>query len=258
MHKLENKVSVVTGAASGMGKAIAKLFAEHGSRVILADLDATKLDIVGQELTQDGATFKTVSGDITQEDTVSAIFAAADELGGIDVLVNNAGIMDDFNGAGDQPQSVWDRTMAININAPYRLSHLAIQSMLTNDRGGAIVNNSSLCALVGARAGAAYTASKHAMVGLTKNTAYMYLRRGIRCNMIAPGSVQTAIQETSGLVGVALPPLVRDVIMPAREITGTRRADPREVATVALFLASGDASFVNGAIVTADGGWGCY
>ncbi|MFA6334001.1 MAG: SDR family oxidoreductase [Bacteroidales bacterium] len=256
MKKLENKVSIITGAGSGMGKAIAILFAEHGSLVVGSDINQSSLDNLEKEIKQAGGQITTVLANVAKEEDIEKMFKLAlDIYGTVDVLVNNAGVMDDFNGAGEMSVEMWERTMNININGPFKTTRKAIQIMLNSGKGGVIVNNASIAGFAGAVAGAAYTASKHALIGLTQNTGFMYAKRGIRCNAIAPGAVNTNIAHTSGFTTDNVSDLVKNVILPAQALTNPRTAEPEEIAQVALFLASSDSSFVNGAVVTADGGW---
>lgn len=252
MKTLENKTAVVTGAGSGMGKAIAMLFAAEGAKVIVSDIKAERIDAIVKEITGKGGQATGIVANVANEqDVEKMINAAISQYGSLDVLVNDAGVMDDFSGVADVTDQMWNRVMGVNINGPFYTCRLAVRQMLKQGKG-AIVNISSIGGLYGARAGAAYTASKHALVGLTKNIGYMYGTKGIRCNGIAPGGVNTNIME-----GVTPNKAGMDRIMPGMA-TNLRSAEPIEIAELALFLASDKASNVNGTIVTADGGWTAY
>src|SRR5690606_16856261 len=169
--------------------------------------------------------------------------------GTLDILVNNAGIMDSFEPVGDITDEKWDLIFDINTKAVMRATRKAIPIFLEKGKG-VIINTASTGGLNGAHAGAAYGASKHAVVGLTKNTGYMYAKEGIRCNAIAPGGVATNIASSItdfNQFGAGRTQAVQ-AIMP-------RIGQPEEIAQVALFLASDDSSFVNGTVITADAGW---
>ena len=173
------------------------------------------------------------------------------EYGSIDILVNNAGVMDDFMPAVDLDLERWHHVMNVNLHGPFYFCHEILPSMIERSKG-TILNISSVGGLQGARAGAAYTAAKHGLIGLTKNIAFMYLGKGIRCNAIAPGGVKTNI-------GASMHP---NAFGYERMMTGTanmpRMAEPEEIAVAALFLISDDGSFVNGEVLVADGGWTAY
>lgn len=251
--RLNGKVAVVTGAASGMGKAIAELYASEGAKVVVADLRLEPAQAVVDGITAAGGTAIAVAANvINEEDVAKMIDTAVQEYGTLDILVNNAGIMDNFVPAAEITDELWDRVFAINTTGPMRTTRKALPIFLEK-KSGVIVNIASAGGLQGSRAGAAYTASKHAVVGFTKNVGFQYAKLGIRCNAIAPGGVNTnigtSINEPNAfgmeraMVGMALNP---------------RGGEPIEIAKVALFLASDDAGFVNGTVVTADAGWTAY
>jgi NAD(P)-dependent dehydrogenase (short-subunit alcohol dehydrogenase family) len=163
-------------------------------------------------------------------------------------VVNNAGIMDRFLPAGEVNDAVWERVMAVNVTGPLRLSRAALPAMLRAGTG-VIINIASIGGVAGVRGGAAYVASKHGLIGLTRNIAATYGADGIRCVAIAPGAVNTGIPTGGEPSERGLAALNRT--FPANLRTG----EPGEIASVAAFLASDDASFVNGAVLIADGGW---
>lgn len=252
MKKLENKTAIVTGASSGMGKAIALLFASEGANVIVADLKQNEIDDVVNEIVKAGGKALGVVCNVSKEaDIKNLIDTSVTKFNTVDVLINNAGVMDDFVPVDQVSNELWERIMSINVNGPFYACRLAVPIMLKQG-SGTIVNIASIGGLYGSRAGAAYSASKHAVVGLTKNIGFMYAQKGIRCNAIAPGGVNTNIGKnmvpnkfgyercTSGMAG-----------MP-------RMGESDEIAKTALFLACSDSSFVNGTVVTADGGWTAY
>lgn len=253
MMRLKGKVAVVTGAASGMGRATAEVFAKQGAKVIVADINLADAERVAVGILKNGGEATAVKADVADaKDVATMIALAVSEYGTLDVLVNNAGIMDNFEPAGDIEDAKWDRVFSVNTNGVMHGTREALK-IFREKKKGSIINISSIGGLYGARAGAAYTSSKHAVIGFTKNTGYMYANEGIRCNVIAPGAVETNIGSSMtaindfGMVrtqpGMALNP---------------RMGQPEEIANVALFLASDEASFVNGAVIVVDGGWSAY
>jgi NAD(P)-dependent dehydrogenase (short-subunit alcohol dehydrogenase family) len=186
MGKLESKVALVTGAASGIGRDVCYRFLEEGCVVIAADNDTVTLQALQKDAPHKGLHLQIVQCDITKERELEMLIGNAIKANGhIDILVNNAGVMDNFEAVADVTNSQWDRIMNINLKGPFMLMRLLIPHFLHHKHGN-IINISSIGGLQGARAGAAYTASKFAMNGLTKNTGYMYAEHGIRCNAIAP------------------------------------------------------------------------
>ena len=255
MKKLDNKVSVITGAGSGMGRAIAVLFAAEGSKVVATDINQERLEALSAEIKEKGGIVTTLISNIAQEEDIeNMINMAVSTYGTLDILVNNAGIMDHFAPVGELDNAMWEKVMKVNVDGPFKAMRSAVKVFLKNG-SGVIVNIASVGGVNGARAGAAYTASKHAVIGLTKNTGYMYARLGIRCNAIAPGAVNTNIGDTIDFSKIT--PLVNERIMPGMALN-PRTGEPSEIAKAALFLASDDSSFVNAAVVVVDGGWTAY
>lgn len=248
--KLNGKVAIVTGAASGMGKAIAQLFAKEGAKVIAADINREGAEKVVEEITKAGGVAKAVEANVAKlTDVENMIDAAVSEFGTLDILVNNAGIMDGFEPVGDISDEKWDRIFDVNTKGVMRAMRKAIPIFLEKGKG-VIVNIASTGGLNGAHAGAAYGASKHAVVALTKNTGFMYAKKGIRCNAIAPGAVNTNISASMTNInkfGLDRAQLAISV--------SPRTGEPEEIARAALFLASDDSSFINGTVLVVDGGW---
>ncbi|MDH6428956.1 MULTISPECIES: SDR family oxidoreductase [unclassified Paenibacillus] len=248
--KLQDRVAVVTGAASGMGKSIAELYAKEGAKVIVADLNLEGAEQVAAGINSNGGVAKALKVNVALVgDIDSMIDTAVKEYGTLDILVNNAGIMDGFEPVGDITDERWDLIFDINTKSVMRSTRKALPIFLEKGKG-VIVNTASTGGVSGAHAGATYTASKHAVVGLTKNTAFMYANKGIRCNAIAPGATATNISASMKNInefGVSRTQLTQAVI--------PRVGTSEEIAQVALFLASDDSSFVNGAIIAADAGW---
>jgi len=251
--KLLNKVAVVTGAASGMGKAIAELFAEQGAKVVISDLDLEKANQVVEEIMAKGGNAIAVAGNVAVEmDVQRLINTAVSKYGTVDILVNNAGIMDNFVPAGELTDELWEKVFAVNATGPMRTTRQALP-IFVEKGAGVIVNIASNGGLFVSRAGAAYTASKHAVIGLTKNVGYQYAKLGVRCNAIAPGAVKTNI-------AASLKEPNRFGAERAQSGMGInpRLGEPEEIAKVALFLACDDSSLLNGTTITADAGWTAY
>lgn len=251
--KLQEKVAVVTGAASGMGKAIAILYAKEGAKVVVSDLNVEGAQAVVEEITANGGTAIAVSANIAKEEDVqNLIDTAVNTYGTLDILVNNAGIMDNFVPATEITDELWEKVIAVNTTGPMRTIRKSLPIFLEKGKG-VIVNIASVGGLRGSVAGPTYTASKHAVIGLTKNVGFQYAKSGIRCNAIAPGGVNTNILTDFSKVNQ-----FGMEIASAGANTNPRAGEPEEIATVALFLASDDSSFVNGTVITADSGWSAY
>lgn len=248
--KLEGKVAIVTGAASGMGKAIAELYAQEGAKVILADYNFEGAEAAANGIIESGGTAKALKVNVADlADVENMIDTAVKEYGTLDILVNNAGIMDGFEPVGDITDEKWDKVFDVNTKGVMRAMRKAIPIFLEKEKG-IIVNIASTGGFSGAHAGAAYGASKHAVIGLTKNTGFMYAQKGIRCNAIAPGAVETNIG--SSMTGI------NEFGMSRAGLTHSlspRAGKPEEIAQAALFLATEESSFVNGTVLTVDGGW---
>lgn len=251
MAKLESKVAVVTGAASGMGKSIARLYAEQGAKVVVADYNFEGAEAVVKEITDAGGQATPMSVNVADKNAVNKMIEdTVSEYGSLDILVNNAGIMDGFQPVGEVTDEDWDRVFDVNTKGVMRAMRKAVNYWLDNDKAGVIVNTISTGGINGAHAGVTYGASKHAVVALTKNTAFMYAEKNIRVNGIAPGAIETNI--SASMKGVSEFGMGR--LGPVHSLT-PRTGQPEEIAAAALFLASDDASFINGDILTVDGGW---
>ena len=239
--RLEGKVAIVTGADRGIGAATAQRLLDEGARVVVADLKGCDGFGVGPRVA-------IALGDVSVRAEAEGIIATAIErFGRLDILVNNAGIVDRFLPVDEVTDELWSRVLAVNLTGPMYLSRAAMPHLVASK--GVIVNVSSVGGLFGARAGAAYVASKHALIGLTKNIAATYAKDGVRAVSVAPGGVNTGI-------GLGGEPSARGFDALKRTLaTSVRVAEPCEIASVIAFLASSDASFVNGEVLVADGGW---
>lgn len=242
MGLLENKVAIVTGAGSGMGKSIAQLFANEGATVIASDINQERLDTIASNHVI------TVASNVADEQDIAKIFDAAKKFGHLDILVNNAGIMDNFKTVAHLTDEMWNKVLAVDLNGPFYLTREAVKMMENQEDGGVIVNVASIGGLFGSCGGCAYTVAKHGLIGLTKNVAAIYGYNGkIRANAIAPGGVATNITDT-----------MKDIDQEGAKITMSLKnppiGQPEDIAQIALFLASDKSKFINGAIITADGG----
>ncbi|MGM7667608.1 SDR family NAD(P)-dependent oxidoreductase [Microbacterium sp. A93] len=242
--RFAGKTVIVTGAASGIGKATAFRIAREGGRVIASDIAADKLEAIKAELPD--ADITTVAGDLTTQDAIDAVIAAAGDR--IDALANVAGINDDFSPAGETTDAVWDRVIAINLTAPFKLMR-AVLPLMEAAGSGAVLNVASEAGLRGNASGNAYTASKHGIIGVTKSAAFMYGPKGIRVNSVAPGGVAT---------GIPMPPNMSAAgsarLAPFQQAIPSL-ATAEQLAASITFLLSDDAVNINGAIVASDGGW---
>lgn len=250
--RLEGKVAVITGAGSGMGRAMAVRFAAEGAKVVAADWHQDSLDETVAMITSAGGTAIGVQGNVADQAQAEAIIdAAVAAYSKVDVLCNNAGVMDTNQGAAELTNEMWERVLGINLTGPMYLTRKALPVMLGGG-GGSIINTASVAGVGGGAAGLAYTVSKHGLVGLTKQTAFRYAQEGIRCNAIAAGAVETNIMQS-------VDPTKMDPAGSARcqtyyaAIPGQLK--PEEIANLALFLASDESTKINGAIIPADAGW---
>jgi len=246
---IKGKVVLITGAASGIGKAMVKAFLNEGCIVAALDSNAKTLEEIDQWGEPHLKTFKC---DISSEkELLSALEKITYDLGSIQVLINNAGILDDFVPVHKLSNLLWERVLRVNLYAAFFLCREILPEMVAK-KNGIIINVSSVGGLHGGRAGASYTVSKFGLIGLSQNIAHTYAREGIRCNVIAPGAIKTSI-------GNAMHPdelgFERSSLgFPLIPING----EPEEIASIALFLAKPDASFINGSVIVADAGWTAY
>lgn len=244
-------MAIVTGSASGMGEAIAMTYAKEGAKVVLADYNEEGAKIVSQQLNEEGYDTIALKVDVSKkEDVEQMVDTAIEKYGALDILVNNAGIMDGFEPVGEITDEKWDRIFDVNTKGVMFAMRKAVNYWLENDLPGTVINTISTGGLNGAHAGAAYGASKHAVVGLTKNTAFMYAQKNIRVNGIAPGAVATNISSSMDNVsefGVGRTKITQSVIPSVGE--------SQYIANAALFLGSNESQLINGAILVADGGW---
>ena len=236
--RLQNKVAVITGAAHGIGQAIATRFAQEGARVFIIDLDAAA---GAQTANGIGATF--IKCDVARPAQVNRAVKIA---GAVDILCNNAAyIAAKWHALADAPEAEWEKSVAVSLLGSRNFIRAVLPSMC-HRRGGSIINISSIQGLVGGRDSAAYTTVKHGLIGLTRSVARDYGPDNIRCNALCPGAITTRISPAAGSE------------LHQRQVKNTflgRVGRIDEVAGAALFLASDDSSYVTGAILAVDGGW---
>ena len=253
-NRLEGQVAIITGAASGIGKASVDLFLREGAKVVAGDLNEQGLAALKEEFAEFGdnlATFRVNVG--VKENVEAMIDFAVETFGDLDVVFNNAGIIDNMKTVEDMDDATYERVMSVNTNSVFYSSRKAVKYFVDHDKGGVILNTASISGLCGCRGGFAYTASKHAVVGMTKNIAYMFGGKGIRCNAICPGGIMTNIGNT-----ITAPSALGYVQSQRGNSLMDRLGDPYEIAAAAVFLCTYDAQFINGTTLTVDGGWSAY
>ena len=251
---LEGETAAITGAGSGIGKCIVQRFLEAGASCMAADMNADSLAALKEEFSEYGDKLATTVANVSDVEQVEAMVdQTVKTFGKMDIIINNAGIMDNLTPSAEMDDDIWDRLMKVNLNSVMYGTLKAVRYFLEHRTGGVILNTASLSGLCAGRGGCAYTASKFAVVGLTKNVAFMYGDAGIRCNAICPGNTQTNIG-----VGMRQPSKLGMTKATTGYAGATRSGTPEEIAAAALFLASSQAIFINGETLTIDGGWSAY
>ena len=247
--RLQGKTAIVTGAAAGIGQGAAELFAQEGAALTLVDQNEARLRQFASSLQAGGARVRTVAGDVSDEAVIRrAVGTTVEAFGGVDVVFNNAGIMPTGDLVSFSIED-FDRVMAVNVRSMFLMCKAVIPEMRRR-AGGSIVNTSSVMASLTEPGYTAYTASKAAIIGLTKEIAVSYAEEGIRCNAVCPGWVDTDMnrklaEELGGMD--KLYPIIK------RQQPLGRMATAREVAYAVLFLASDEASAVTGSCLYVDG-----
>jgi NAD(P)-dependent dehydrogenase (short-subunit alcohol dehydrogenase family) len=246
MKQLENKVAIITGAGSGIGRSTAMLFASEGAKVVISDVNEAHGNSVVDEITKNGGTATFIKADSSKpEDNEALVKQTLDKYGALDIAVNNAGIGGPLAATGEYPLDGWKKVININLSGVFYGMRYQIPAMLKN--GGSIINVASILGQAATKFSPAYVAAKHGVVGLTKAAALEYADKKIRVNSIGPGYIKTPLVMNSldastlnGLVG--LHPI-------------GRLGESEEVAELLLWLASSKASFVTGAYYPIDGGY---
>lgn len=246
MNTLNDTVALVTGAAAGIGRAVAQRFAASGARVVVSDVDEEGGAETVRLIDSEGGTALFVAADVSDPEACASLVARTQEAyGRLDAAVNNAGIGGETAPTADYPVEAWDRVIGINLSGVFYGMKAQIPAMLETG-GGAIVNVASILGQVGFGTAPAYVAAKHGVVGLTKTAAIEYSASGVRINAVGPGFIQTAM--TDGFTGD-----VREMLV-GRHPVG-RFGTSEEVAALVVWLCSPEASFVAGAYVPVDGGY---
>jgi len=252
--RLDGKVAIVTGGASGFGRATTLRFAREGAHVVVADLDAPRGSGVVEEVRSAGSDARLLVGDVSQLVVAQeAVTVAVDEFGGLDVLVNNAGIVQgDDRDTWDTTEEKWDQVLQVNLRSVFACSKAAIPVMLERG-GGSIVNVASIAASV-CTGGAAYAASKGAILSYTRHTARELARRGVRMNAVSPGFMRTPMTtgEREGLDEAAQEERVAGF---AAHLPMKRMGAMDDIADAILFLAGDEAGYITGQEVIVDGGY---
>lgn len=241
--RLAGKTAIITGSASGMGRGEALRFAQEGAKVVVADLNLEGAQSVVAEIKALGGEAIAVAVNVMAvDDIANCVKVAEDTFGPVDVLVNNAGVFDKYAKSLDTTIEQWNFFLNINLTSVFAFSNAVLPSMIER-KTGSIVNIASVAGMVAGKGGAAYTATKHGVIGYTKHLSAEYARYGVKINAICPGTIET--------------PLVKDVLATIpKDLVPTRTfGQVNEVADLAVFLASDEAKFMSGAIVPIDGGF---
>lgn len=245
--EFSGKTVFVTGGGSGIGAEMARLLGQRGARVMVTDLNADAAETIAGQITAAGGIARAAGVDVTDPAAICTVMEATKAVfGGLDGAVNNAGIATPAIPVADLPIDEWNRQIAVNLTGVFLSMQAQLQVMLQQDRGGSIVNISSIVGLVGVQHRAGYAAAKHGVVGLTKTAALDHAGHGVRVNAVAPGYVDTPL-----LAGRT--PSERAEIASRHPMN--RMATPSEIAEAALFLLGDRAAFITGTVLSADGGY---
>ncbi len=241
--RLKEKVAIVTGGASGIGKGVAELFIKEGAKVVVADYDVETGQTTADQLNENGEAIF-VQVDVSDTEAAEAMVEkTVEEFGKVDILINNAGVTAD-GFLSKMSEDAWDKVIDVNLKGVFNCSKFAAQKMMESD-GGVILNASSVVGLYGNVGQTNYAASKFGVIGLTKTWAKELAGKGVRVNCVAPGFTKTEMIE-------AVPDKILDKMKNKTPVG--RLGEIEDIANAYLFLASDDASFINGAVLPVDGG----
>ena len=246
----KDKVAIVTGAASGIGRETAIAFAEKGASVVVSDINQQMLEETAEIIKNKGGRVKSVFADISVEkDVENLVNTAKNEFGGLDAACNNAGVEGALTLTADYTVEEWDRVMNINLRGQWLCMKYQIPAILERG-GGSIVNVSSILGKVGFANASAYTASKHGLIGLSKSAALEYSAKGIRVNVVSPAFIETPMLERAGFT---TDQELKESVIKLHPIG--RLGTSREVADAIVWLSSSEASFITGHTLLVDGGY---
>jgi NAD(P)-dependent dehydrogenase (short-subunit alcohol dehydrogenase family) len=252
MSDMHDKVALITGASSGIGRATAEAFAAQGAKVVLAARRADELAALSKAIVDRGGTATSVTTDVSLATDVERMVRHAIEIfGRLDYAVNNAGIEGQFAGVVDLPEEEWDRVLDTNLKGTFLCLKYEARAMLAGGHGGAIVNVGSVNSFLGFPTGSAYVSSKHGQIGLTTSVSAELAPQGIRVNLVCPGIIDTPMhRRLRGLIGDE----IYDTVL-ERSVHTRRAGRPEEIAKSIVFLCSDDATYITGTTLTADGGF---
>ncbi len=257
----QQRMAVVTGAGSGLGQAIGIKLAVDGFAVATIDLDEASARETAREIEKAGGRAAGYKADVSRSTELDkAVTAAIAELGPLEIMVNNAGILDGYFDVDEMDEALWRKVIDIDLTSVFLGSKRALREMLPR-RHGRIINMSSVAGLNGTGGGAAYIAAKHGVIGLTRQMAVQYGGRGIHANCVCPGAIPTGLRAHSqAILGPGVPDMsgrgvaVNDEMVRALVPVGVR-GTPEDVAAAVSFLASDAANYINGHALVVDGGW---
>lgn len=258
---LDGRVAIVTGAGSGLGRAIAIAMAARGARVASVDLDAATAKETADLCAKEGGRSAAFQTDTSRaEDVDRAVRGTVKELGPLDVMVNNAGVLDGYWDAHEMDEAMWRRVIDIDLTGVFLGCKRALAEMLPRG-SGRIVNMASVAGLNGTGGGAAYVAAKHGVVGLTRQMAVVYSNRGVTVNAVAPGPILTNLRKHSeAILGPDTPSMTGRGVAASDEqvrmlVPAGRRGTAEDIASAVCFLASDEAGYITGHTLVVDGGW---
>lgn len=245
---LEGRVALVTGAGAGLGRAIAAELAARGADVAVTGRSPGSIAETAEQVRAAGGSARSFTLDVASGASVeAAVGEITASLGRIDIVINNAGVLDAFLPAIDTSEALWDEILTINLKGQFLVARAVLPQMVRR-RSGVFVNMASAAGTVGGMGGTAYTSSKHGVIGLTRQMAVDYGPHGVRANALCPGSIDTEMSR----VFLAENP---DVVTLVNSVPAGRQGSPEEIARLAAFLAGDEAPFMTGAVLTIDGGW---